>query len=70
MDILCKYESDVYGILTKEGAIFGDKVQVGINLKENTPIFKEVIQIIEQRLERGTYEDESRRKVWAKVRVQ
>ena len=68
MDILFKYSANTLGILTPNGALVGDKITVGYT-EENLPIQKQISHIIEQRREKGTYVDESKRKMWTKVEV-
>lgn len=45
----------------------GDEFQIGFNSVTKEPIMKTINNIVEQRKERGRYEDESKRRFWARV---
>lgn len=66
MQKLCKYQSNVFGVVSESPAIIGNQFQDGCN-GEGKPIMVTITNVIESRKERGIYADESKRRMWAKV---
>lgn len=66
IDILKRNNDKSFDIVSKQQVSTGDKFICGHD-KDNKPIYHVIETIFEQRKERGTYEDESKQRFWAKV---
>ena len=66
IQILKKYNDNTFDVVSETEVAAGDNVVIGYT-KENKPIYQPINSVIEQRKERGTYVDESKRRFWAKV---
>lgn len=67
MDILIVYKNEQKANVVSRSEIkIGEKFSTGIT-KEGKEIIKEITEVHEQRKERGTYADESKRRNWANV---
>lgn len=68
MDILITRRDGTLEVVNQSSVQVGDAIITGRD-SDGKPIVKNVIEILEQRKERGIYSDESRRRMWAKVKV-
>lgn len=67
MDCL-KHTGEIYHVRDN------NKIGVGMNFyylqdRESKPIRREVTEVIEQRKERGVFEDEDKRGIWGRVKM-
>lgn len=67
--ILKKEKGNICDIVSEKEICIGDDLIVGIT-KEGHQITASVINIHEQRKERGIYKDEGKRRMWAKISYQ
>jgi len=65
-DILKKYDNNTIDIVSEKELNTGDTF-IFSHTADGKPIIKAIDEIIEQRKERGTYDDESKRRFLAKV---
>lgn len=68
MDILFKHTLGLFDVVSHSEINVGDIFEHGID-SNKIPQKYTVDQIIEQRKEKGTYADESKRRMWAKINV-
>lgn len=66
IDILQKNRDNTIDCVQLEEIKVGDEFPFGFD-QNNRPMYAHVTEIHEQRKERGTYLDESRRRNWAKI---
>ena len=66
IQILKKYNDNTFDVVSETEVAAGRNVIIGYT-KGNEPIYQPINSVIEQRKERGTYIDESKRRFWAKV---
>ena len=59
-------KNGTYDLVSNELLNVGDTFSIGKTM-DGKEIIKEINLIIEQRKERGTYNDESKRRIWGKV---
>lgn len=65
MDLLKKNTDKSFNVVNSTEIKEGDIVQIG--QLEGKPIYHTITTIHEQRKKRGTYVDESKRRMWARV---
>lgn len=70
MEKIYKYSEGTIGVVSKNPISINDTFYDGINKLTNEPQEKMVVNIHEQRPERGEYNDESKRRMWAKVDIE
>lgn len=67
IEILKRNHDETFDIVSENEIVLGDEFVIGFNPETKVSNFKKVDNIIEQRKERGTYKDESKRRFWAKI---
>lgn len=67
IDIFFKRKDNVLDCVKHGEIALGTRFQIGLD-KNNKPLFAKIVEIIEQRKERGKYEDEKRRRNWARIK--
>lgn len=65
IDILMKIDSNTVTVVSPLEISVGDEIAVGA--KEGKLIMRTIATIHEQRKERGVYNDENKRRMWAKI---
>lgn len=66
IEILKKFDNSTVDVVSREEVKVGDEFMIG-RTNDGKPIMKMIVNIHEQRKERGTYDDESKRRMWAKI---
>lgn len=69
MDVLIVRNENIFDVVHHSEVLVGDEFVYGLDTN-NKPIKRKIIEIVEQRKERGNYDDERKRRMWAKVKQQ
>jgi len=67
IDLLKRNEDKSFEVVSEKEIVVGDIFVTGWNSTTKENIYQTVNNIHEQRKEKGTYIDESNRRMWAKV---
>ena len=67
IEILKRYNDKTFDVVCEKEVSIGDEFVVGYNPVEKKEIKQIVAKIYEQRKEKGVYNDESKRRIWAKI---
>lgn len=65
MNVLLNRKNDIYDLVHNAEIMIGDEF---FDDTISQPPRRVIVEIFEQRPERGTYKDESNRRIWAKIK--
>ena len=70
MDVLIARNDGIFDVVHHSEVAIGDEFVHGYDSNSKAPIKRQVVEVIEQRKEKGEYKDENNRRMWAKVKQQ